>query len=85
MANHKSAIKRHKQSLKRRDSNRVSKLKIKEVLKKARTAAEKGDKAEAKKLASDAERILAKAARKRIVHKKNAARRVSRLMSAVQK
>lgn len=84
MANHKSAIKRHKQSLKRRDKNRLSKLKIKEVVKKARIAAEKGDKAGAAKLAKDAERILAKAARKRTVHKKNAARRISRLMKVVK-
>ena len=85
MANHKSAIKRYRQSLKRRDRNREIKEELKLAIKKARSAAEKGDKTEAKKLALEAEKKLAKAAVKGIVHKGNASRRVSRLTKLAAK
>ena len=79
MANHKSAIKRYRQSLKRRDRNREIKDDLKGAIKKARAAAEGSDKAEAKKLALVAEQKLAKAAVKGIIHKANAKRRISRI------
>ena len=44
MANHKSAIKRHKQSLKRRAQNRAMKTRIKNVVKTVREAVASGDK-----------------------------------------
>lgn len=85
MANHKSAIKRHKQSLRKRDRNREIKEELKSAIKRARNAAEKGDKAEAKKLALEAEKKLARAASKGIIHPANAKRRVSRVTKVVAK
>jgi small subunit ribosomal protein S20 len=81
MANHKSAIKRYRQSLKRRDRNREVKEELKNAIKKARVAAEKGNSAEAKKLALEAEIKLAKASVKGIIHPANAKRRISRITS----
>ncbi|MCO6431792.1 MAG: 30S ribosomal protein S20 [Deltaproteobacteria bacterium] len=83
MANHKSAIKRHKQSLKRRARNRNAKSSLKSSLKKVEEAIKAGDKAEAKKLFVQAERALASAATKKIIHKGNASRRISRLAAKV--
>lgn len=85
MANHKSAIKRHKQSLKRRDRNRDARLNIRDKVKQVRAAAAKGDQATAQKLAKEAEVALAKAVSKGLVHKLNAARRISRIYGAVGK
>lgn len=85
MANHKSAIKRHRQSLKRRDRNREVKNELKAIVKKVRTAAGSGDKAGAQKFVVEAEKQLAKAAGKSIIHKANAQRRISRLMALVNK
>ncbi len=78
MANHKSAEKRHKQSLVRRQRNRLVKAKVRTAVKKARVAI--SDKAEdfAPQLRL-AETELAKAASKGILHKKTAARLISRL------
>jgi small subunit ribosomal protein S20 len=78
MANHKSAIKRHRQSLKRRDRNRVIKSAVRTVVKKARKAAEEKS-PETLVLAVKAEQALAKAAQKGIFNKKTAQRYISRL------
>lgn len=85
MANHKSAIKRHRQSIKRRDRNRETKSAIKDAIKKARQAADKGDAGEAKKLLVAAERAISKAKTKRVLHKSNASRKISRLSAYVAK
>ncbi len=47
MANHKSALKRHRQSLKRRARNRISKTRIKNTVKAVRVAIEEKDVAQA--------------------------------------
>jgi small subunit ribosomal protein S20 len=84
MANHQSAIKRHKQSLKRRQRNRNAKSTVRTAIKKTRTAVETSE-GNAKELLIAAERALASAARKGIIHRKNAARRISRLAAMVAK
>ncbi len=81
MANHPSAAKRHRQSLAHNARNREARRAIREQIKKALEAIASGNKAEAKKEIIAAERVLAKAATRGLVHKKNAARRVSRLAS----
>jgi small subunit ribosomal protein S20 len=85
MANHASAAKRHRQSIRRRDRNREAKAALRLAVKKARTAAETGDVKNAKLLLVEAERALARAASKGTVHRKNAARRIGRLAAAVAK
>lgn len=78
MANHKSAEKRQKQSLVRRQRNRLVKAKVRTAVKKARTAiAEKA--VDSGTQVRHAEKELAKAAAKGVLHKRSAARLVSRL------
>ena len=85
MANHKSAIKRHRQSLKRRDNNRSAKAAVRTALKNAAAAAQSGDKAEAQKLARAAESLMSKASKKGLFHKATLARKIGRLQASVNK
>ena len=83
MANHKSAIKRHKQSLKSRDRNRLQKTAVRTIVKETRLAAEAGEKAKALELLQAAERLITKSAGKGLYHPRNASRKVSRLAGFV--
>lgn len=83
MANHKSAIKRHKQSLVRKERNRSVKSALKTVLKKVEGAVSDKNAEEAAKNLGAAVIALDKAASKGIIHKKNAARNKSRLARKV--
>ena len=83
MANHKSAIKRNKQNIKRRLRNRMAKTTVRTAVKKTQQALEGGDLKSAQALLGVAERLIAKAAAKGIYHKRNAARKISRLSSSV--
>lgn len=85
MANHKSAIKRHRQSLKRRDANRSARAAVRTALKSASAAAETGNKAEAQKLARVAESLMSKATKKGLFHKATLARKIGRLQSKAAK
>ena len=49
MANHKSAIKRHKQSIKRNARNRAARTRVKNVVKDVRAAIQNNDKESAQK------------------------------------
>ena len=83
MANHRSAIKRHKQSLKARERNRMVKTRIKNKLKEVRQAVEAGEKDTAEAKLIQATAVLDKAAAKGVIHSRNASRRISRLATAV--
>lgn len=85
MANHKSALKRHRQSLKRNLRNRIAKTRIKNTVKVVRDAIEAGDAAKAQEALKAATSMLDKAGRKNVVHNRNAARRIARLQVAVNK
>nr|WP_321257161.1 30S ribosomal protein S20 [uncultured Pseudodesulfovibrio sp.] len=85
MANHKSALKRHRQSLKRRARNRISKTRIKNTVKAVRVAIEEKDVAKALEALKDATSILDRAARKKIIHQRQAQRRIARLQVAINK
>lgn len=82
MANHKSAMKRHKQSKKREAINKATKTRIKNVVKDVKQAIASGDKNKAQEKMPLVASILAKAS-KRTIHWKKAARTTSRLMKAV--
>jgi small subunit ribosomal protein S20 len=84
MANHKSAEKRHRQSLRRREHNRVGRTAVRTALKKARAALEKKD-SSAKEAVLAAEKALSKAASKGLIHKNSAARKIGRLKVALTK
>ena len=83
MATHPSAEKRHRQSLKRRARNRLSKATIRTTIKNAVTLAESGKTDEAKAKAREATRLLDKAAVHGTLHKKNAQRTISRLNARI--
>jgi small subunit ribosomal protein S20 len=78
LANHKSALKRARQSVTRNGRNGINKTKVKNALKKARLAI-----GEAPEIRGEAFRkamsALHKASSKGTIHAKNAARRISRL------
>lgn len=80
MANHKSAIKRILQSEKRREHNRLFRSRARTFVKRARTAQSGTDLNAAQAATIEAVRELDKAASKGVIHKRNAARRKSRLM-----
>ena len=80
MANIKSQIKRNRQNEKRRLRNRVYRGTARTEVKKARLAIESGNLEEARAATLTAISSLDKAAEKGVVHRKNAARRKSRLM-----
>ncbi len=84
MANHKSALKRNRQSLIRRERNRMNRSKVKTAIKKLDAAIEVGDSAEkAKEALVAAVPIIERAAVKGAFHKKTASRKVSRLTKRV--
>jgi small subunit ribosomal protein S20 len=83
LANHKSAIKRHKQSLKRAARNRALNSRIKNVVKSVRAAVQAGNPEQAKAALNVAKSVIDSACGKGATHWKNAARKVSRLSKAV--
>ncbi|WP_461209538.1 30S ribosomal protein S20 [Desulfocurvus sp. DL9XJH121] len=85
MANHKSALKRHRQSLKRRARNRAVTTRIKNVVKAVRAAVDANDQEQAQAALLVATSVLDKAASKKVIHARQAARRISRLNLAVNK
>ncbi|MBO4368809.1 MAG: 30S ribosomal protein S20 [Desulfovibrio sp.] len=82
MANHKSALKRHKQSLLQQARNRANRTRVKNAVKAVNQAMQAGGDDVRAKLVS-ATSVLAKAANKGAIHWKKAARKISRLTKAV--
>ncbi|ACS80041.1 30S ribosomal protein S20 [Maridesulfovibrio salexigens] len=85
MANHKSALKRHRQSIKRNLRNNMVRTRIKNVVKEVRSAVEANDTELAATALRKATSVLDKAATKKVIHARAAARRISRLSAAVNK
>ncbi len=83
MANHPSALKRARQNTERRLRNRMSKTVVKNVTKAVRlSVAEKSPETAAQELRR-ATAAIDKAAKKGAIHKRTAARRISRLAKLV--
>lgn len=78
MATHKSAEKRHRQSLKRKTRNRLVKVGMKKAMREAREAITNGSD-KASELVKRAESLIAKASTKGVIHKNSARRKISRL------
>ncbi|MGE0323215.1 MAG: 30S ribosomal protein S20 [Polyangiaceae bacterium] len=85
MANHASAAKRNRQTIKRTERNKALRSALRTSIRKARSAIEAGQAAEAKPLVLAASSFLARAASKGIIHLKNASRTTSRLQSQLAK
>ncbi len=77
--NHPSAIKRHRQSLKRQARNRLIKTHVHTAVKRASEAIAGSDGAAAKEALRQAMRVLGKAGAKGPLHRKTAARKIARL------
>ena len=83
MANHKSALKRNRQSLVRRARNRANKSKVKTAVSAVNEAIEQGAVETAQAALKVAIPVIQKAASKGTFHRKTASRKVSRLTKRV--
>jgi len=85
VAHHKDAIKRIKQNAKRRMRNRHYRTRMRNHIKRVRVAVEAGDKGTANVELRAATSVIQRLASKGIIHRNQAARRISRLNAAVKK
>jgi len=83
LATHQDARKRARQSIERRLRNRHYRSRMRNEIKKLRTAIEAGDSEAAQALLPGTVGMIQKIAQKGVIHKRNASRRVSRLTRAV--
>ncbi|MDP4626439.1 MAG: 30S ribosomal protein S20 [Akkermansiaceae bacterium] len=83
MANHKSAIKRNRQTVTRTERNRAEKSRMKSSRKKALAAIESGNKDEAVKAASEFSSFVDKAAKRNLIHPNKAANLKSKTAKAI--
>ncbi len=83
MATHKSAIKRHRQSLRRRARNRHIKVGTGTLVKRFKASVAAGDAEAATANFAAAERSIRKAATKGVIPKTRASRQISRLARAL--
>ena len=83
MANHKSALKRARQNEQRRIRNKTTKTKVKNIVKDVRLAAGKESNETVLNKLNQAQSIIDKAAKKGVIHKKTASRKISRLAGLV--
>jgi small subunit ribosomal protein S20 len=85
MAQHKSAVKRARQAEARRANNRQRRGRVRSAVKRVREALAAKDGGSAASLLREAESALRRAASKRVIPKKRASRRVSRLAKAAHR
>jgi len=85
LANHKSALKRARQNEIRRLRNKSLRTKTKSVIKQVRAASEEGSSGSAMEELNSAKSVIDKAAKKGAIHKRTAARKISRLSKLVNK
>ena len=85
MANHKSALKRDRQSKVRRLRNRINKSKMKGAVNKVEEALVAGSNDQAREALLQAASIIQKTASKGSIHKKTASRKISRLTRRVNR
>jgi len=83
VAEHPSALKRHRQSVKRRLRNQAVRTQLKHLVRAVRAAIAARDSKQAADSLSRATRALDKAVTKGVLHRNTAARKISRLALAV--
>jgi small subunit ribosomal protein S20 len=83
MANHKSALKRARQTIKRTERNRFYKTRIKNITRAVREAVASGDVEKATEALKSANQNFHKYVSKGVLKKNTAARKVSRLAKLV--
>jgi small subunit ribosomal protein S20 len=84
LATHKSAVKRARQALRRRDRNRQVRSRLRSAVKAVREAVASGNREQASLSFRRAEGVLRKAASKGVIPKQRASRQVARLAKAVK-
>ncbi|MGD2269297.1 MAG: 30S ribosomal protein S20 [Desulfobacterales bacterium] len=83
MANHPSALKRARQNEARRLRNKAVKTRIKKAMKNVRLAVDQGSGQAVTDQLNSAKSHIDKAAKQGVIHKKTAARKISRLSKRV--
>jgi len=83
LANHPSAWKRIRQSEKRTFRNKFYRTRMKSFIKRVREAVKQKDLEQAEANLQTASRIISKTASKGVIHKRTAARKISRLSRQV--
>jgi len=85
LANHKSALKRNRQNLKKNERNKGYRTLVKTLSKKVRAEAEAGNKEQAEKDLMVAQKTIAKVGGKGILHARAASRKISSLTRLVNR
>ena len=85
MASHDSALKAHRQNIKRRDHNRQMRTRLRSALRDIRAAIDSDDAAKVKDALRETISLVDKMAKKKLIHKNTAGRYKSRLASRVAK
>ncbi|MBW2406510.1 MAG: 30S ribosomal protein S20 [Deltaproteobacteria bacterium] len=83
MANHKSALKRARQNEQRRLRNKSLKTRVKNIVRDVRLSVNESSKEDARNKLDMAKSNIDRAAQKGVIHKKTAARKISRLSKLV--
>jgi len=83
MANIKSAKKAARQTVRRTEANKARRSRLRSSVRKVEEAIASGNKQAAQAALKEAEPVMARTAQKGIVHRKTAARKVSRLAKRV--
>ncbi|HZD96308.1 MAG TPA: 30S ribosomal protein S20 [Candidatus Sulfotelmatobacter sp.] len=83
MANHFSALKRARQTLKRTEDNRANTSRLRTALRKLRQTLQSGDSKQAKEVFNSTVSMIDKAVKKGVIHKNTGSRYKSRLSARV--
>jgi small subunit ribosomal protein S20 len=83
LANHKSALKRARQNELSRLRNKTVKTRLKSIVKNVRFSAEESSNEDVSAKLVAAQSLIDKASKKGVIHKKTAARKISRLSKLV--
>lgn len=83
MANHKSALKRARQNELSRLRNKTVKTRVKSIVKDVRSSVEGSSNGDVTAKLIAAQTLIDKASKKGVIHKKTAARKISRLSKLV--
>ena len=83
LANHPSALKRSRQNLKRRFRNKSVKTRVKKLTKQVRLAVNENSSEAAGAQLNTAKSVIDNASKKGVIHRKTAARKISRLSKFV--
>jgi small subunit ribosomal protein S20 len=83
LANHKSALKRARQNELSRLRNKAVKTRVKSIVKDVRVSVEESSNGDVMTQLNAAQSLIDKASKKGVIHKKTAARKISRLSKLV--